>query len=236
MEPVPYKSRKALLVFLLILVPALLFLAWSQASFNLSFIHPTSAQETILLLFLSALIFLAFVIFTLILGRTLLKLYVERRQGQLGSRFRTKMVVAFLALSLVPVCFLFAFSYGLLNRSIDKWFGIPFDTVRRDADGIVMQLEQVSAQRARHDAAELAADDGLRKALDQGDQRTVEQRLALEVASRELVAAIFFDAGGRAVARAGEAFPDLSLVTEEFRPFALGHAPLTSLFRRDRKS
>src|SRR5947207_9357953 len=30
MEPVPYKSRKALLVFLLILVPALLFLAWSQ--------------------------------------------------------------------------------------------------------------------------------------------------------------------------------------------------------------
>jgi len=226
------RNRKRILIFLLVLVPALMFVAWSQASLNLSFLQPASANVTILLLALSYLVILALVIFGLILARILLKLYVERRQQQLGSRFKTKMVVAFLALSLVPVCFLFAFSYGLLNRSIDKWFGMPFDTVRRDADGIVMQLEQVSAQRASHDAAELAADDGLRKALDQGDQRTVEQRLALEVASRELVAAIFFDAGGRAVARAGEAFPDLSLVTEEFRPFALGHAPLTSLFRR----
>src|SRR2546423_11445103 len=115
MNQTPPRSRRTFLIVLLILVSTLLFLAWSQASLNLSFIHPSTAQQTIFLLVLSAIIFLAFVIFTLILGRILLKLYFEGKQAQLGSRFKTKMVVAFLALSLVPVCFLFAFSYGLLN-------------------------------------------------------------------------------------------------------------------------
>src|SRR2546422_4255293 len=134
MESNPHRPRKTLLIFLLGVVVALFFLAWSQASLNLSFIRPQSAAETIALLAVSALIFLAFVIFALILLRILLKLYVERRQAQLGSRFKTKMVAAFLGLSLVPVCFLFAFAYGLLNRSIDKWFGIPFDVVRKRSE------------------------------------------------------------------------------------------------------
>ncbi|MGE5326090.1 MAG: hypothetical protein ACM3NO_03555, partial [Deltaproteobacteria bacterium] len=112
--------RRIWLIFLLVFVPTLLFLGWSQASLNLAFLQPSSAGETILLLALSALIFVAFVIFALILIRILLKLYVERRQRRLGSRFKTKMVVAFLALSLVPVCFLFVFAYGLLNRTMDK--------------------------------------------------------------------------------------------------------------------
>jgi len=106
----PNDRRKIALIFLLVLVPALFFLGWSQASLNLSFLHPSNPGETLLLLALSAVIFLAFVIFALILLRILLKLYVERRQQLLGARFKTTMVVAFLGLSLVPVCFLFAFA------------------------------------------------------------------------------------------------------------------------------
>ena len=90
--------RKIALIFLLVLVPALFFLGWSQASLNLSFLHPSNPEETLLLLALSAVIFLAFVIFALILLRILLKLYVVRRQQRLGARFKTKMVVAFLGL------------------------------------------------------------------------------------------------------------------------------------------
>src|SRR5664279_1219 len=135
------RRRRASLIALLVLVPVLFFIGWSQASLNLSFIKPSNAQHTLLLLALSAFIFLAFVIFALILLRILLKLYVERRQRQLGSKFKTKMVVAFLSLSLLPVCFLFMFAYGLLNRTIDRWFSIPFDLIRRDAHEIVRQVE-----------------------------------------------------------------------------------------------
>jgi predicted permease len=86
MDQTPQRPRNTFLIVLLVLVPALLFLAWSQASLDLNFIHPSSNQEAIFLLVLSAIIFLAFVIFALILGRILLKLYVDRRQGQLGAR------------------------------------------------------------------------------------------------------------------------------------------------------
>lgn len=99
MDEKPQPRRKTFLIFLLILVPVLFFLGWSQASLNLSFIRPASAQQTILLLVLSTVIFIAFVIFALILTRILLKLYVERRQEKLGARFKTKMVAAFLGLS-----------------------------------------------------------------------------------------------------------------------------------------
>src|SRR2546425_7894262 len=83
------RNRKRILIFLLVLVPALMFVAWSQASLNLSFLQPASANVTILLLALSYLVILALVIFGLILARILLKLYVERRQQQLRSEEHT---------------------------------------------------------------------------------------------------------------------------------------------------
>jgi heme A synthase len=64
MNPEPNQRRKIFLTLLLIFVPVLAFLGWSQASLNLDFIRPSNAEEAILLLVLSTFIFLAFVIFT----------------------------------------------------------------------------------------------------------------------------------------------------------------------------
>jgi two-component system nitrogen regulation sensor histidine kinase NtrY len=116
--------RKVILIILLVLVPLLFFLGWSQASLNLSFIRPSNAQQTILLIALSTVIFLAFVIFALILARILLKVYFERRQQRLGARFKTKMVVAFLGLSVSPL----TSSAGTPARSFARWNCRPSST------------------------------------------------------------------------------------------------------------
>ncbi|MEJ2008768.1 MAG: ATP-binding protein [Acidobacteriota bacterium] len=199
----PHSRRRAFLIFLLIVVPVLLFIGWSQASFNLSFIHPRSASQTLLLVVVSTLIFLTFVIFALILARNLLKLYVERRSRKLGSRFKTKMVVAFLALTLVPVSFLFAFSYGLLNRSIDKWFGIPFDVVRSDASEVVHQLAIQAENRSRHLSVHLAASPQLVEAASLGDRAALKRVLQREVADLSSESAMFFDPAGNLLATGG---------------------------------
>jgi membrane-associated HD superfamily phosphohydrolase len=92
MEPNPHPShppRKGLVIFLLIIVPTLLFLAWSQASLNLSFIQPGTVQQTVVLVALSLLISIAFFIFALILMRNLLKLYVERRRSSASRSCRS---------------------------------------------------------------------------------------------------------------------------------------------------
>jgi two-component system, NtrC family, nitrogen regulation sensor histidine kinase NtrY len=232
METERRKSHRKLLIFLLITVPALLFLAWSQASFNLYFIHPSSAQETILLLALSALIFLAFVIFALILGRILLKLYVERRQGQLGSRFRTKMVAAFLGLSLVPVFFLFIFSYGLLNRSIDKWFGIPFDIVRGDATEIVKELQVLSERRALHETTHMTVDENLRNAILREDKPQIERLLAQDTQSLNLTSALSFDRHGNFLAQVGDESLDPDEVKTLFPQISTGKIPAQGAMAR----
>jgi two-component system, NtrC family, nitrogen regulation sensor histidine kinase NtrY len=210
MDEKPQKSDRGLVIFLLVLVAILFLLGWSQASLNLSFIRPRNATETILLVVLSAVVFVAFVIFALILGRILLKVYVERRQNQLGSRFKTKMVVAFLGLSLVPVCFLLFFSYGLLNRSINNWFGIPFDTVRRDASAITRQLALQSQQAALDSADHLAALPELQRDLRAGGAGVLTLLLERQVGDLRLESALCLNARGGLVSRAGSSRPGIS--------------------------
>ena len=208
--------RKAILILLLVLVPILFLLGWSQASLNLSFIRPSNAQQTILLIAVSTVIFLAFVIFALILARILLKVYVERRQQQLGARFKTKMVVAFLGLSLVPVCFLFIFAYGLINRSIDKWFGIPFDIVRQDASEIFRQVELQAEQHTLHDTFHLASDDQLKRQIIRKDSAALAKILAQHVRTLNLESAACLDPAGHLLASVGQAGTDEAQILKLF--------------------
>ena len=226
MKSDPARQRKIFLIVLLVIVPALFFLAWSQASLNLDFIHPINSEQTILLLTLSAVIFLAFVIFALILLRILLKLYVERQQQQLGSRFKTKMVVAFLGLSLLPVCFLFIFAYGLLNRTITHWFSTPLDLIRQDSEELVRQLELQAIQRADHISTHLAQNEEMIQAMARNEMGLVARMVTQEVAADPgSVAAMCFDSGGRLLAQAGEPWPDASVVTGHFPQIRGGQMP-----------
>jgi two-component system nitrogen regulation sensor histidine kinase NtrY len=92
-----------------------------------------------------------------VLARNLLKLFAERRLGVLGSKFRTRMVVGALLLSFVPVVVMYFFSYGLMNRSIDKWFSAPVEEVRADTDAMASLLGNYAAQNARAEAVAIAA-------------------------------------------------------------------------------
>ncbi|MGH9351588.1 MAG: ATP-binding protein [Terriglobia bacterium] len=223
------KSHRSFLIFLLVLVPVLFLIGWSQASLNLNFIHPRDATETFLLAAVSAFIFVLFVVFALILGRILLKLYAERRQNQLGYRFKTKMIVAFLSLSLIPVCFLFLFSYGLINRSIDKWFGIPFDSVRRDATAITQQLSLESRQAALENAQHLATLDRLQLRLADRDTAALSRLLNRASGGMQLEAVLCLDPAGHLVASAGKIWPDLSRVVKQFPAVKSGTVPASGM-------
>src|SRR3989442_11304737 len=77
------------------------------------FLHQTSVgspkfvRGTLLLWTVTILVILALLILATVLGRNLIKLYFERRSGQVGSRFKAKMVTTFVVLSLLPALLLF---------------------------------------------------------------------------------------------------------------------------------
>lgn len=150
------KMRPAFLIAASLVLLLLVVSVFGLTSLNLPFIRPSDSAETILLFFLSTIIFLCLLTLGFILFRNFLKLYLERRANQLGSKFKTKMVCGAVGLSVLPVCFLFLFSYSLLNRTLDKWFSRPFETVSREAHEIVQVLGEFVQRKAAADAEHLA--------------------------------------------------------------------------------
>jgi two-component system nitrogen regulation sensor histidine kinase NtrY len=57
-----------------------------------------------------------------VLGRNVIKLYVERRRRKLGSRFSTKVVVTYVGMALVPSVLLFFTASNLIQRSVAALF------------------------------------------------------------------------------------------------------------------
>ena len=141
----------------------------SQASFNLKFISPDSNQQLLFFAGLSALIFLLFVALSVVLGRNLLKLFAERRMGVIGSKFRTRLVVVHLLLSFLPVIALFWFSYGLMNRSIDKWFSQPVEEVRADTAAMASLISDYAGQNVTTEAVSIAQADEVSRAFRSGN-------------------------------------------------------------------
>ncbi len=59
--------------------------------------------------------------------RNLVKLIFERRRKVLGSKLRTKLVVAFASLSLIPTILLFFVAVGFITNSVEHWFKAPVE-------------------------------------------------------------------------------------------------------------
>jgi len=54
--------------------------------------------------------------------RNLVKLIFERKRKVLGARLRTKLVAAFVSLSLIPTILLFFVAVGFITNSVEHWF------------------------------------------------------------------------------------------------------------------
>jgi hypothetical protein len=150
-------SRKKVIVLLALGILVLFGILLSQSSFDLPFLNPDTNQQLLFFAALSAVIFLLFVALTFVLARNLLKLFAERRLGVLGSKFRTRLVVGGLLLSFLPVIMMFWFAYGLMNRSLDKWFSRPVEEVREDTAAMASLLSKYAAQNALVEAESIAS-------------------------------------------------------------------------------
>src|SRR5271169_5873026 len=151
----PANRRKiaALGVSLLILFVALATLN----AFNTQLPKPASTQQTVIFTGLSIVAFLLFVAVLLLLVRNVLKLYADQRSRVMGTRLRTRMLWGALLVSLVPIASMYAFSYLLLNRAVDRWFSQPVTEMRDDSNNMALELARYTTANARAEAASIAS-------------------------------------------------------------------------------
>src|ERR1700678_4203416 len=135
----------ALGTFLLVLFVALAMLN----AFNTQLPKPATTQQIVIFTGLSIVAFLLFVTVLVILVRNVLKLYADQRSRVLGTRLRTRMLWGAVLVSLVPLIFMFFFSYLLMNRAVDRWFTQPVSQMRDEADNMAAELTRYAAANSR---------------------------------------------------------------------------------------
>ena len=73
----------------------------------------------------------------------------------LGTRLRTRMLWGAVLVSLVPLVFMFFFSYLLMNRAVERWFSQP---ARRCATSptLVANITKYATDNAHAEAESIA--------------------------------------------------------------------------------
>jgi two-component system nitrogen regulation sensor histidine kinase NtrY len=108
---------------------------------------PERGNEFSVFFAVSTLIVVALLVFSLILSRSLIRIWAERRSRQLGSRFKVKMVLGAMSISLLPIIFLFFVSYALVNRTLNAWFPRPLELANEQTQ---QQMEDMARSSREH--------------------------------------------------------------------------------------
>lgn len=144
------------------------------------------------------------VLLAFLVGRSIIRLAVDRRRGIFGSRLRTRLVLLFVGMSLAPSIILFTVARGFLNHAIDTWFDVRIRSSLQGSIEVADTYYQSTADHALHFAREVAE---RIHAEDLGEARSgfLQRRVADKRREWGVAAIAVFDAGGSQRARATDA-------------------------------
>ncbi|HEX9743634.1 MAG TPA: ATP-binding protein [Nitrospiraceae bacterium] len=112
---------------------------------------------------------IGFVVLTLLLSRSLIKAYFERRHRLVGSGFRAKLVAAFIGFSLVPTVLLAIVASGLVTKAMDVWFNEQIEQVLKDSQDVARMHHEghvaLAINNARAISLEIYREDWMKRDL-----------------------------------------------------------------------
>jgi nitrogen fixation/metabolism regulation signal transduction histidine kinase len=111
------------------------------------------------------------VVLLFILIRNSIKLLLERHHGILGSRFRTKLLLSYLVLILLPTALLSVLAAALLSRASASWFTAPVEEMARTGTELAREVRHASEARAQRAASTIVR---ALAGLGEGEERTAE--------------------------------------------------------------
>jgi two-component system, NtrC family, nitrogen regulation sensor histidine kinase NtrY len=143
---------------IIIVVVGMLAIAFTLIASEYSNKENLPISTNILIYGLSSLNVILIILLLFLIVRNVVKLFYERRRGIIGSKLRTKLVAAFVSLSLVPTILLFLFAINFLTYSIEFWFNIKIgDALNRSLE-VAQVYYQQTAEQAKFNARQISAD------------------------------------------------------------------------------
>jgi two-component system nitrogen regulation sensor histidine kinase NtrY len=125
-----------------------------------------------------------------VLARNIVKLIVERRRALPFARFRARLVMLLLGMTLVPAVLVLIVGSELIRTSVERWFNAPMDEILASANRIAgdyyEERQNAVAEYASRLARALAPLD-----LSTADAESIRRAVASEPASRPQLAEIY---------------------------------------------
>lgn len=118
------RKREGIIIVVIIAVVALLTFVESRVIY---FGADIPISNTILMFILININLLLLILLIFLVFRNLVKLLYDRKRKVMGAKLRTRLVAAFVALSLIPTIVLFFFSINFITTSIEFWFNVPVE-------------------------------------------------------------------------------------------------------------
>jgi two-component system nitrogen regulation sensor histidine kinase NtrY len=139
-------------------------------------------------------VLLILVVFLVI--RNVVKLTLERRRKILGARLRTKLISAFITLTIIPTMVLFFTSLVFLNRSMEGWLSEQVKHSIQESLNVANIYYKEAGVDALHYAAFIAGEITQRRLLREGNLEILQSLLEQNMLLFRLSAVEVFSAQG----------------------------------------
>jgi two-component system nitrogen regulation sensor histidine kinase NtrY len=152
----PDEARRRRREAVIIVAIALVFCAFALFETRLPrFSNSSSLSGNIIFFLLINLNLILLILLMFLVTRNLVKLVLERRRGILGSHLRTRLVLAFVGLSLFPSVVLFLVAEGFLSAAIENWFNVRVESSLEGSLNVAQSYYEFAANNALHFAREI---------------------------------------------------------------------------------
>jgi two-component system, NtrC family, nitrogen regulation sensor histidine kinase NtrY len=168
------KKRERLIIVITIVV-FLGLTIWETSILRPDF--PFSISQRVILFALININIILLLLLIFLVVRNLLKLVTERRRKILGSKIRTRLVIGFITLSLVPTIVLFFIAYEFMAMGMDYWFNIHIEKSLQDSLDVGRAYYQASQRGTRSYAQQISLDLSQASLIVKNDQNGIIQSI-----------------------------------------------------------
>lgn len=153
----PSEKRKRRREWYIIFISILSIILFTYSELHLSKLSSDAPFSSNILIFaIINIVILLIILLIYLVARNITKLFLEKSQNIPGARLRTKLVIAFVSLSLVPTLLLFFVSAGFITNSIQNWFNKQVEKSLKESMEVAQTYYKTSASNALYYAKQIS--------------------------------------------------------------------------------
>ncbi len=161
------RRREIIIISLLLGVVGFLFFFQTHVS---TWRVQAPFPSNLLVISLIGLNILLLLLLVFLILRNVVKLIFERKRKVLGAKLKTKLVVAFITLSLVPTIMLFFIATQFITSSIESWFSVQVEGSLQESLVVAQVYYQDQASNALHYARNISQMVTQQRLMEKGNQ------------------------------------------------------------------